>query len=47
MVQSNQAVWGVSEREIRSYKSPLSLALTEHWNYQDKGKDFHTAAIVT
>ncbi|HEY2708510.1 MAG TPA: GMC family oxidoreductase [Caulobacteraceae bacterium] len=39
MVQSNQAVWGMHEREIRSYKGPPSLALTEHWNYDD-AKDF-------
>jgi choline dehydrogenase-like flavoprotein len=26
--------------EIRWYKGPPSLALTEHWNYTDKGKDF-------
>ncbi len=45
-VQGNQAVWGTFEEEIRSYKGPPSLALTEHWNYEDKGrgafaKDFH------
>ncbi len=40
MVQSNQAVWGVMEREVRAYKGPPSLALTEHWNYCDEGKDF-------
>ncbi len=40
MVQSNQAVWGSMEREIRSYKGPPSLAITEHWNYTDAGKDF-------
>ena len=40
MAQSNQAVWGVMEQEVRSYKGPPSLALTEHWNYEDKGKDF-------
>jgi choline dehydrogenase-like flavoprotein len=39
MTQANQAVWGISEREIRSYKGPPSLALTEHWNYEDN-KDF-------
>ncbi|PPQ33428.1 GMC family oxidoreductase [Rhodopila globiformis] len=39
MAQSNQAVWGVSDREIRSYKGPPSLAITEHWNYDDN-KDF-------
>lgn len=40
MVQSNQAVWGHMDQEIRSYKGPPSLAITEHWNYEDKGKDF-------
>ena len=40
MVQANQAVWGVMDDEIRSYKGPPSLAITEHWNYQDRGKDF-------
>jgi choline dehydrogenase-like flavoprotein len=40
MVQSNQAAWGLSDREIRSYKAPPSLAITEHWNYTDEGKDF-------
>lgn len=40
MVQSNQAVWGTMSREVRSYKGPPSLALTEHWNYEDEGKDF-------
>ena len=39
MAQSNQAVWGVSDDEIRSYKGPPSLAMTEHWNYDDN-KDF-------
>jgi len=40
MAQANQAVWGVMEDEIRSYKGPPSLAITEHWNYEDRGKDF-------
>ncbi|HJT07610.1 MAG TPA: GMC family oxidoreductase [Stellaceae bacterium] len=40
MVQANQAVWGVMDDEIRSYKGPPSLAITEHWNYEDRGKDF-------
>jgi choline dehydrogenase-like flavoprotein len=40
MVQTNQAVWGRFDEEIRWYKGPPSLALTEHWNYQDTGKDF-------
>ena len=40
MVQSNQAVWGIMEQEVRGYKGPPSLAITEHWNYTDAGKDF-------
>ena len=28
------------DEEIRSYKGPPSLAITEHWNYEDRGKDF-------
>jgi choline dehydrogenase-like flavoprotein len=40
MAQSNQAVWGLMDQEVRSYKGPPSLAITEHWNYEDKGKDF-------
>jgi choline dehydrogenase-like flavoprotein len=40
MVQTNHAVWGVFDEEIRWYKGPPSLALTEHWNYTDAGKDF-------
>ena len=39
-VQSNQAVWGTMDDEIRSYKGPPSLSLTEHFNYHDDGKDF-------
>jgi choline dehydrogenase-like flavoprotein len=40
MVQSNQGAWGHDAREIRSYKGPPSLSLCEHWNYEDRGKDF-------
>ncbi|HEX7966852.1 MAG TPA: GMC family oxidoreductase, partial [Stellaceae bacterium] len=40
MVQANQAVWGLVDDEIRSYKGPPSLAITEHWNYEDRAKDF-------
>jgi len=39
MTQSNQAVFGTMEEEVRWYKGPPSLAITEHWNYDDK-KDF-------
>jgi len=41
MVQLNQAAWGMVDDEVRSYKGPPSLAITEHWNYRDEGKDYH------
>jgi choline dehydrogenase-like flavoprotein len=40
MVQLNQAVWGQVDGEVRSYKAPPSLAISEHWNYEDQGKDY-------
>ncbi|MBU7442285.1 GMC family oxidoreductase [Paraburkholderia fungorum] len=40
MVQANQAVYGSFDEDIRWYKGPPSLAITEHWNYTDAGKDF-------
>ncbi|MBM9595992.1 GMC family oxidoreductase [Roseitranquillus sediminis] len=40
MVHVNDAVWGTMEDEIRWYKGPPSMAVTEHWNYEDR-KDFH------
>lgn len=41
MVHSNNGVFGEMDEEIRWYKGPPSLAITEHWNYTDVGKDFH------
>ncbi|HEX5452604.1 MAG TPA: GMC family oxidoreductase [Stellaceae bacterium] len=40
MVQSNHGVYGTFEEEIRWYRAPPSLAVCEHWNYADHGKDF-------
>jgi len=40
---ANQAVYGTTEKEIRWYKGPPSLAPTEHWSYTDQGKDFFAA----
>jgi choline dehydrogenase-like flavoprotein len=34
-------VWATFDEEIRWYKGPPNMALTEHWNYADHGKDFH------
>jgi choline dehydrogenase-like flavoprotein len=39
MTQSNQAVFGTMQEEVRWYKGPPSLSITEHWNYDDR-KDF-------
>ncbi len=40
MTQSNQAVFGRMDEEVRWNKGPPSLSITEHWNYEDR-KDFH------
>ncbi|MFO1432733.1 MAG: GMC family oxidoreductase [Candidatus Competibacteraceae bacterium] len=40
MTQSNHAVWGTLDEEVRWYKGPPCMAVTEHWNYTDEGKDF-------
>ena len=40
MPQSNHAVWALMPEEIRCYKGPPCMAITEHWNYTDRGKDF-------
>jgi choline dehydrogenase-like flavoprotein len=40
MTHANHAVWGVMQDEIRWYKGPPSMAVCEHWNYEDKDKDF-------
>ncbi len=34
-------VWARFDEEIRWYKGPPNMAVTEHWNYTDTGKDFH------
>lgn len=39
MVHVNDAVWGTMEDEIRWYKGPPSMAVTEHWNYADDAPD--------
>ena len=34
-------VWATFEEEVRWNKGPPNMAVTEHWNYTDEGKDFH------
>lgn len=46
MVHANQGVFGEMADEVRWYKAPPSLALTEHWNYTDTGKDFHGGYLI-
>jgi choline dehydrogenase-like flavoprotein len=41
MPHANSGVFGTMEEEIRFYKGPPVMAITEHWNYVDEGKDFH------
>jgi len=41
MCHSGPGAWGYMDEEIRSYKAPPCMAVTEHWNYDDSGKDFH------
>ena len=40
-VHSGASAWGTFDEEIRWYKGPPNMAVTEHWNYVDEGKDFH------
>jgi choline dehydrogenase-like flavoprotein len=46
MVHANHGVFGEMDDEIRSYKAPPSLAVTEHWNYCDDGKNFSGGYLV-
>jgi hypothetical protein len=46
MVHSNHGAFGEMDREIRWYKGPPSLAITEHWNYTDSGKDFFGGYLI-
>lgn len=34
-------VWATFTEAIRWYKAPPNMAVTEHWNYHDDGKDCH------
>ncbi len=46
MVHANHGVYGEMQDEIRWYKAPPSLAITEHWNYTDQGKDFPGGYLI-
>jgi choline dehydrogenase-like flavoprotein len=46
MVHSNHGAFGEMDDEIRWYKAPPSLAVTEHWNYNDEGKNFPGGYLV-
>ena len=38
MIHSGPGVWGVMDEEVRCYKAPPCMAVTEHWNYNDDDK---------
>ncbi|MBS3647828.1 GMC family oxidoreductase [Pseudaminobacter sp. 19-2017] len=40
MTHSGPGVWATFEEEVRWYKGPPNMAVTEHWNYHDEDKDF-------
>ncbi len=40
MTHAGLGAWATFDDEIRWYKGPPNMAVTEHWNYTDKGKDF-------
>ncbi len=40
-VHAGPGVWATFDEAIRWYKGPPNMAVTEHWNYTDEGKDFH------
>jgi len=37
--------WATFDEEIRWYKGPPNMAVCEHWNYVDRGKDFHGGEV--
>jgi choline dehydrogenase-like flavoprotein len=41
MTHAGPGAWATFEEEIRWYKGPPNMAVTEHWNYSDAGKDFY------
>ena len=46
MVHANHGVFGEMDDEIRWYKAPPCLAVTEHWNYADQEKEFPGGYLV-
>ncbi|MGJ0535648.1 GMC family oxidoreductase [Methylocystis sp.] len=43
LTHAGPGAWATFDDEIRWYKGPPNMAVTEHWNYTDEGKDFHGA----
>lgn len=41
MVHGGKPVWATFEQEVRWNKAPPNMAVSEHWNYADKPKDFY------
>ncbi|HEY3813755.1 MAG TPA: GMC family oxidoreductase [Caulobacteraceae bacterium] len=39
-IHSSPGVWATFEDEVRMWKGPPNMAVSEHWNYTDEGKGF-------
>ncbi|HWE46208.1 MAG TPA: GMC family oxidoreductase [Caulobacteraceae bacterium] len=39
-IHSSPGIWATFEDEVRMWKGPPNMAVSEHWNYSDGGKDF-------
>ena len=38
MIHSGPGVWATIDEEVRWYKGPPNMAVTEHWNYDDRAR---------
>ncbi|MGN6848164.1 MAG: GMC family oxidoreductase N-terminal domain-containing protein, partial [Sphingomicrobium sp.] len=46
MIHSGPGVWGIMDEEVRCYKAPPCMAVTEHWNYDDSDKKDFTGGYA-
>jgi choline dehydrogenase-like flavoprotein len=46
MIHSGPGVWGIMDEEVRCYKAPPCMTVTEHWNYDDSDKKDFTGGYA-
>jgi choline dehydrogenase-like flavoprotein len=46
MIHSGPGVWGMMDEEVRCYKAPPCMTVTEHWNYDDSDKTDFTGGYA-